>query len=65
MSNELGFYAAQQVNRTANVIELLGPMINNENPTEIILKAADELNRSTWELKNAIDRDLSEKETQE
>jgi hypothetical protein len=63
MSEEnLGFYAAQQVDRTADIIELLAPLIDNENSTEKILKAANEINRSTWELKNAIERDLSEKE---
>lgn len=63
--DRLGYYAAQQVERTAALIELLGPKISNNEPIETIIKATDELNRTTWDLKNAITRDLAERgETQ-
>lgn len=63
MPNEepLGYHAAQQVERTAALIELLGPKISNNEPIETIIKATDELNRTTWDLKNAINRDLMER----
>lgn len=63
MPNEdpLGYHAAQQVDRTAALIELLGPRINNGETIETILKATEELNRTTWDLKNAIIRDLTER----
>lgn len=63
MPNEqpLNYHAAQQVERTAVLIELLGPKISNNEPIEIILKACEELNRTTWDLKNAIVRDLQER----
>lgn len=63
MPNEqpLNYHAAQQVERTAALIELLGPKINNNGPIETILKACEELNRTTWDLKNAIVRDLQER----
>ena len=60
--DKLGYYAAQQVERTAALIELLGPKISNNEPIETIIKATDELNRTTWDLKNAITRDLAERE---
>ena len=67
MPNEepLGYHAAQQVERTAALIELLGPRISNNESIETILKATEELNRTTWDLKNAIIRDLTEKGEQE
>jgi hypothetical protein len=63
MTNEepLGLHAAQQVERTAALIELLGPKISNNESIETILKACEELNRTTWDLKNAIVRDLQER----
>lgn len=63
MTNEepLGYHAAQQVERTAALIELLGPKISNNESIETIIKACDELNRTTWDLKNAINRDLTER----
>ena len=63
MPNEqpLNYHAAQQVERTAALIELLGPKISNYEPIETILKACEELNRTTWDLKNAIVRDLQER----
>lgn len=57
----LGYHAAQQVERTAALIELLGPRISNNESIETIIKACDELNRTTWDLKNAINRDLTER----
>lgn len=62
MPNDLGLHAAQQVERTHSLIELLGRYINNNEPVGVILTAAQELNRSTWDLKNAIERDLTERE---
>ena len=63
MPNEqpLNYHAAQQVERTAALIELLGPKISNNEPIETILKACEELNRTTWDLQNAIVRDLQER----
>lgn len=63
MPNEqpLNYHAAQQVERTAALIELLGPKISNNEAIETILKACEELNRTTWDLKNAIVRDLQER----
>lgn len=63
MPNEqpLNYHAAQQVERTAALIELLGPKISNNESIETILKACEELNRTTWDLKNAIVRDLQER----
>lgn len=57
----LNYHAAQQVERTAALIELLGPKINNNESIETILKACEEINRTTWDLKNAIARDLQER----
>ena len=57
----LNYHAAQQVERTAALIELLGPKISNNESIETILKACEELNRTTWDLKNAIVRDLQER----
>ena len=63
MPNEqpLNDHAAQQGERTSALIELLGPKISNNEPIETILKACEELNRTTWDLKNAIVRDLQER----
>lgn len=57
----LGYHAAVQVDRTAALIELLGPKISNNESIETIIKATDELNRTTWDLKQAIQRDLTER----
>lgn len=64
MPNELGLHAAQQVERTRSLIQLLGRYIDNNEPVGVILTAAQELNRSTWDLKNAIERDLTERENE-
>ena len=63
MPNEepLGYHAAQQVERTAALIELLGPKISNNESIETLIKATDEINRTTWDLKQAIQRDLTER----
>lgn len=61
LQEPLGYYAAQQVERTHQLIELLGRYIDNNEPTGVILTAAQELNRTTWDLKNAIERDLTER----
>lgn len=65
LQEPLGYYAAQQVERTHQLIELLGRYINNNEPTGTILTAAQELNRTTWDLKNAIERDLEERNNSE
>lgn len=57
----LNYHAAQQVERTSALIELLGPKISNNESIETLLKATEELNRTTWDLKNAIMRDLTER----
>lgn len=65
LQEPLGYYAAQQVERTHQLIELLGHYISNNQPTGTILTAAQELNRTTWDLKNAIERDLEERNNSE
>ena len=63
MPNEqpLNYHAAQQVERTAALIELLGAELSNNEPIETSRRACEELNRTTWDLKNAIVRDLQER----
>lgn len=61
----LGYHAAQQVERTAALLDLLRKYIDNNQPAGVILTAAQELNRTTWDLKNAIARDLTEREDNE
>lgn len=61
MANELGYHAAQQIERTAALIELLAPRVSNNEPIESLLKAVEEINRTTWDAKNSIVRDLTER----
>lgn len=60
--NELGYFAAQSIEYTKKSIRIALPLLDIENANEDqILDALDIINRATWEAKNAITRDISER----
>lgn len=60
--NELGYYAAQQVELTAATIRIASRSLDLENCTEEeILDALQLINRATWEAKSKIEKDIAER----
>jgi hypothetical protein len=60
--NELGYYAAQQVELAAATIRIASRSLDLENNTEEeILDALQLINRATWEAKSKIEKDIAER----
>lgn len=60
--NELGYYAAQQVELAAATIRIASRSLDLENNTEEeILDALQLINRATWEAKSKIEKDITER----
>lgn len=63
-ANELGYFAAQAINHTLKAIRIGIKSLDVDNCTEEeILDALDIINRATWEAKNAIERDIEQRQT--
>jgi hypothetical protein len=61
-ANELGYYAAQQVELTAATIRIASRSLDLEKCTEEeILDALQLINRATWEAKSKIEKDIAER----
>lgn len=60
--NELGYYAAQAVELTAATIRIASRNLDLENCTEEeIIDALNVINRSSWEAKSKIEKDIAER----
>ena len=60
--NELGYYAAQQVELAAATIRIASRSLDLEHHTEEeILDALQLINRATWEAKSKIEKDIAER----
>lgn len=63
-ANELGYFAAQSVNYTIRAIRVASKSLDVDNCSEEeILDALDIINRTSWEAKNTIERDIAERQT--
>lgn len=63
-ANELGYFAAQAISHTLKAIRVGSKNLDIENCTEEeILDGLDIINRASWEAKNAIERDIEQRQT--